>query len=91
MTDQTTDQAISYEVARDELLDVVRQLESGGLPLETSLTLWERGEQLAQQCQSWLDGAKQRLAAKRPGGTAPAHDNAAAHDDVADDDNEGQE
>jgi exodeoxyribonuclease VII small subunit len=62
--------AISYEAARDELLDVVRQLEAGGLPLETSLTLWERGEQLAAQCQSWLDGAKQRLAAKRPGAAA---------------------
>jgi exodeoxyribonuclease VII small subunit len=60
----------SYEAARDELLDVVRQLEAGGLPLETSLTLWERGEQLAVQCQSWLDGAKQRLAAKRPDATA---------------------
>lgn len=66
--------AISYEAARDELLDVVRQLEAGGLPLETSLTLWERGEQLALQCQSWLDGAKQRLAAKRPGGTTEADD-----------------
>ena len=51
-------EAISYEAARDELLDVVRQLEAGGLPLETSLTLWERGEQLAAQCQSWLDGAR---------------------------------
>ena len=68
------DDAISYEAARDELLDVVRQLEAGGLPLETSLTLWERGEQLAAQCQSWLDGAKQRLAAKRPAGPAPADD-----------------
>ena len=91
MTDKTTDQAISYEVARDELLDVVRQLEAGGLPLETSLTLWERGEHLAEQCQSWLDGAKQRLAAKRPGGTAAADDNATADNNVADDDNEGQE
>jgi exodeoxyribonuclease VII small subunit len=58
--------AISYEAARDELLEVVRQLEAGGLPLETSLTLWERGEQLAVICQSWLDGAKERLAARRP-------------------------
>ena len=74
MTDQTTEPSISYEAARDELLDVVRQLEAGGLPLETSLTLWERGEQLAVLCQSWLDGAKQRLAAKRPGGTAAPHD-----------------
>jgi exodeoxyribonuclease VII small subunit len=62
--------AISYEAARDELLDVVRQLEAGGLPLEASLSLWERGEQLAIICQSWLDGAKQRLAARRPSSTA---------------------
>jgi exodeoxyribonuclease VII small subunit len=74
MTGKTIEPAISYEAARDELLDVVRQLESGGLPLETSLTLWERGEQLAAQCQSWLDGAKQRLAAKRPAGTSTADD-----------------
>jgi exodeoxyribonuclease VII small subunit len=56
----------SYEAARDELLEVVRQLEAGGLPLETSLALWERGEELAVICQSWLDGARERLAARRP-------------------------
>jgi len=58
--------SISYEAARDELLDVVRQLEAGGVPLEQSLVLWERGEQLAVLCQAWLDGAKKRLAARRP-------------------------
>lgn len=57
---------ISYEEARDELLDVVRQLETGGLPLEKSLALWERGEELAVRCQAWLDGARERLAARRP-------------------------
>ena len=51
----------SYEEARDELVDVVRRLESGGTDLEESLALWERGEKLAQICQSWLDGAKKRL------------------------------
>jgi exodeoxyribonuclease VII small subunit len=51
----------SYEQAREELVEVVRQLESGGLDLEASLALWERGEQLARICQEWLDGAKQRL------------------------------
>jgi exodeoxyribonuclease VII small subunit len=63
----------SYEAARDELLEVVRQLEAGGLPLEQSLTLWERGEHLAVLCQSRLDGAKDRLAARRPG-TGDAND-----------------
>ncbi len=51
----------SYEEAREELVDVVRSLESGGTDLEESLALWERGEQLAKICQEWLDGAKQRL------------------------------
>ena len=58
MTDQP---ALSYEQARDELAEVVRRLETGGTTLEESLTLWERGEQLADVCQQWLDGARARL------------------------------
>lgn len=54
-------QEISYEQAREELVEVVRRLEAGGTTLEDSLSLWERGEVLAQICQSWLDGAKKRL------------------------------
>ncbi|MEP7092000.1 MAG: exodeoxyribonuclease VII small subunit, partial [Nocardioidaceae bacterium] len=49
------------EEAREELIEVVRRLESGGTGLEESLALWERGERLAQVCQAWLDGAKKRL------------------------------
>jgi exodeoxyribonuclease VII small subunit len=56
-----TDEQPSYEEAREELVDVVRRLESGGTDLEESLALWERGEKLAQICQGWLDGAKKRL------------------------------
>ena len=55
------EQAATYEQAREELVDVVRRLEAGGTPLEESLALWERGEQLATACQRWLDGARQRL------------------------------
>jgi len=55
--------AIPYEQARDELIQVVQQLETGGTSLEQSLALWERGEQLALVCQQWLDGARARLAA----------------------------
>ncbi len=57
---------MSYEQARTELEDVVRRLESGGVPLEESLVLWERGEELARICQSLLDGARARLDAARP-------------------------
>lgn len=58
---EETGLALGYEEAREELLGVVRDLEAGGVTLEESLALWERGEQLAQLCQQWLDGARRRL------------------------------
>lgn len=66
----------TYEQARDELHEVVRRLESGGVSLEESLALWERGEALAAACQRWLDGARARLdaavAGQREASTGPA-------------------
>jgi exodeoxyribonuclease VII small subunit len=53
----------TYEKARDELTDLVKRLEAGGLTLEQSLELWERGERLAAICEDWLEGARARLAA----------------------------
>ncbi len=52
---------MSYEQARDELVKVVAELEQGSVSLEASLALWERGEALATQCESWLSGARKRL------------------------------
>ena len=43
----------------------MQRLETGGAPLDESLALWERGEQLATLCQEWLDGARARLDAAR--------------------------
>ncbi|NEB81406.1 exodeoxyribonuclease VII small subunit [Streptomyces sp. SID14478] len=60
-TTKTADEALGYEQARDELIDVVRRLEAGGTSLEESLALWERGEELAKVCRRWLDGARARL------------------------------
>ena len=57
---------IPYEQARDQLIEVVQRLEGGGLTLEDSLALWERGERLAAICAQWLEGARARLAAARP-------------------------
>lgn len=56
---------LTYEQARDELVQVVSRLEAGGEPLEASLALWERGEALAARCQEWLDGARKKLDAAR--------------------------
>ncbi|MGQ0840860.1 exodeoxyribonuclease VII small subunit [Actinokineospora sp.] len=50
-----------YEQARDELAAVVAKLEAGGLSLEDSLTLWERGEALAKVCDRHLAGARERV------------------------------
>jgi exodeoxyribonuclease VII small subunit len=52
---------MSYEQARDELVKVVAELEQGSVSLEASLALWERGEALSNQCESWLSGARKRL------------------------------
>lgn len=52
---------LSYEQAREELVTVVQRLESGGVPLAESLALWERGEKLADRCQQWLDGAREKV------------------------------
>jgi exodeoxyribonuclease VII small subunit len=60
-----TDEKLSYEQARTELATVVERLETGGTSLEDSLALWERGEQLADICQRWLDGARERIDAAR--------------------------
>ena len=84
--------ALSYEQARDQLIDVVTQLEAGGATLEESLTLWEQGEALATRCQEWLDGARERLAQARSGdavaaatGSTPATGaTPASSDDVGD-------
>ena len=65
--------AMSYEAARAALQDVVVQLEGGGATLEESLSLWERGEELAGICQQWLDGARARLEAARPAASAAPH------------------
>lgn len=52
---------LGYEAARDELVEVVRRLEAGGLSLEDSLALWERGEALAAVCERHLAGARERV------------------------------
>ena len=51
----------------------MRQLESGNVPLSEAMALWERGEKLADVCQTWLDGAAAKLAEReKPAGPAEA-------------------
>ena len=53
--------ALSYEQARDELVDIVARLENGQAGLEESMDLWQRGEALATHCATWLDHAEARI------------------------------
>ena len=55
------EEQLSYEDARDRLIEVVRTLEQGGTSLAESLALWEQGEELAKVCQRALEGARARL------------------------------
>lgn len=52
---------LSYEAARDELQQVVAQLEAGSVTLESSMALWERAEALAARCEDQLSGARKKL------------------------------
>lgn len=61
MTEETTATPETYEQAREELIAVVGKLETGGVSLQESVELWERGEELAKVCQRWLDGVRDRL------------------------------
>jgi len=61
-TNEAPDQTLPFEQARDELNAIVAELETGGLGLEESLRLWQRGEELVRVCQSWLDQAQASIA-----------------------------
>ncbi len=54
-------EGLGYEQARDELAEVVRRLEAGGLSLDDAVALWERGEALARRCEDQLAGARKRV------------------------------
>ncbi|MDQ7991184.1 MAG: exodeoxyribonuclease VII small subunit [Propionicimonas sp.] len=61
-----TEQTPSYEQARDQLVAIVQQLESGNVALSEAMALWEQGEKLAAICADWLEGARARIEAARP-------------------------
>jgi len=52
---------MSFEDALRALEDVVRRLEGGEVPLDESITLYERGEELRKHCQARLDAAQARI------------------------------
>lgn len=53
--------APSFEAGLSELETVVKQLESGDLPLERALELFEKGMQLSERCRKQLEEAETRV------------------------------
>jgi exodeoxyribonuclease VII small subunit len=51
----------TFEQAQAELERIVEQLERGQAPLEESIALWERGEELYRFCRSRLEAAEGRI------------------------------
>ncbi|MEE4154091.1 MAG: exodeoxyribonuclease VII small subunit [Erythrobacter sp.] len=70
-------EAMSFEEALRALEVIVGQLERGDVPLDQSITLYERGERLRAACQKRLDAAQARIekivtgSDGKPVGTAP--------------------
>ncbi|KLE36096.1 exodeoxyribonuclease VII small subunit [Aurantiacibacter luteus] len=62
MAEDTIDiAAMTFEDALKALEKVVRDLEGGEVPLDQSIALYERGEQLRAHCQARLDAAQARI------------------------------
>ena len=72
--------ALPFEAAMRELEGIVDKLEKGSVPLEESITIYERGEALKAHCDALLRNAEARIAKialsrdGKPTGTTPLDD-----------------
>ena len=77
MADNFDVKRLSFEKAMDELESIVTKLEGGKVPLEESVTIYERGEALKRRCEDLLRQAEARVekitldASGKPAGTEP--------------------
>ena len=69
---------MTFEEAEKELQQIVERLESGNVPLDDAVALWERGEELYRLCRERLDAAQgkveelaRRVEESRPTSTPP--------------------
>jgi exodeoxyribonuclease VII small subunit len=64
-------EGLTFEQAFNELEETVRKLEAGGLTLEESLALFERGQALAARCNVQLNEAELKIRQLSPEGVVP--------------------
>jgi exodeoxyribonuclease VII small subunit len=65
MSEESPEEVLSFEAARDELEQIVRKLEDGNVTLQESLDLWQRGEFLAAHCDRLLGRAESQIEAAK--------------------------
>jgi len=76
-TNNTDVKKLSFEQAIDQLETIVKRLEEGKVPLEESVTIYERGEALKRRCEELLRQAEAKVekialdASGKPSGTEP--------------------
>jgi len=71
----------TFEAAISELETIVRQMETGALPLEQALEQYQRGINLLRHCQDRLDAAEQQIRILEGGALVPFHpDDSGAND-----------
>jgi len=66
-----TKKDISFEEAVERLEKIVRMLESGSVPLDDSLVLFEEGVELVKTCNSKLDAVQQKITLLTKDGETP--------------------
>lgn len=71
----TSSQPISFEAAMDELSELVTQMEAGELPLEASVSAYQRGSELIKYCAGQLDKVEQQVKVLDAGLLKPLSDN----------------
>ena len=77
MAEKADPKKMTFELAIDELESIVKRLEEGKVPLEESVTIYERGEALKRRCEELLRQAEARVekitldAGGKPTGTEP--------------------
>jgi exodeoxyribonuclease VII small subunit len=57
-----SNEELTYEKARNELIEIVNQLESSNLELDKSMELYKRGKELSDFCSDYLEKAKKVIA-----------------------------
>jgi exodeoxyribonuclease VII small subunit len=77
MSENVDIKKLSFEQAIDQLETIVKRLEEGKVPLEESVAIYERGEQLKRRCEELLRQAEARVekitldASGKPAGAEP--------------------